>query len=181
MAQSSDFKLTILHTQSSTPSSEFEIKKAEIIIGRDENFADVTISIPEISRRHARLIREGNGYVVEDLGSSNGTFVNGQQVAGRCPLKSGDQIQLGRYITLVYTAPVSESAATAFHASPAIAGAGMQTIVGEEPMPASVSVVPPQLIVTIAGERSTTHTLTGDRLTIGRAEGNDIVIASQIV
>jgi ABC-type multidrug transport system ATPase subunit/pSer/pThr/pTyr-binding forkhead associated (FHA) protein len=181
VAQSSSFKLTIVNSQTPMPRTEFELTKPEVIIGRDESFADVTISIPEVSRRHARLLREGDGYMVEDLGSSNGTFLNGQQIAGRTRLKSGDQIQLGRYVTLLYAAPISESAATAFHASPAIAGAGMQTIVGEEPLPSIVNAAPPQLIVTIAGERSTTHTLTGDRLTLGRADGNDIVIASQIV
>lgn len=115
MAQSDIFKLTILNNQSSTSSQVFELTKPETVIGRDES-ADLTIPSQAVSRRHARLLREGDGFVLEDLGSSNGTFVNGQKLTGRRPLKSGDQIGLGRAITLVYEAPqveeVSESMAT---------------------------------------------------------------------
>src|SRR5215208_6968520 len=94
VTQSSNFKLTILNNQSPSPSTEFPLTKSEIIIGRDESSSDLAISSVAVSRRHARMIREGDGYVVEDLGSSNGTFLNGQKVIGRCPLKTGDQIRL---------------------------------------------------------------------------------------
>lgn len=48
-----------------------------------------------VSRRHARVERDGDRFTVEDLGSSNGTFVAGQRVRGRRELASGDRIQLG--------------------------------------------------------------------------------------
>jgi signal transduction histidine kinase len=54
-----------------------------------------------VSREHAELLREGEIYRLRDLGSSNGTFVNGRRTA-ECQLASGDQIQLGRTL-LLYT------------------------------------------------------------------------------
>ncbi len=107
MAQSDIFKLTVLNNQSPTPSKEFELTQPETVIGRDES-ADLTIPSQAVSRRHARLLREGDGYVLEDLGSSNGTFVNNQKLTGRRQLRSGDQIRLGQAVTLVYEAPKVE-------------------------------------------------------------------------
>jgi len=189
VAQSDIFKLTILNNQSPTPSQEFELTKSETVIGRDES-ADLTIPSQAVSRRHARLLREGDGYVLEDLGSSNGTFVNNQKLTGRRQLKSGDQIRLGQAITLVYEAPkveevLDESAKTVYRpktpVAPVASGA-MQTMIGQEPMIGSkVNAGPSQLIVTIAGENPQTHTLTGQSLTIGRQDGNNIVIPSQLV
>jgi pSer/pThr/pTyr-binding forkhead associated (FHA) protein len=51
-----------------------------------------------VSRRHARILKQGNGVVVEDLGSINGTFINGKRLAPYLPaaLSSGDVLQLGR-------------------------------------------------------------------------------------
>jgi phosphoserine phosphatase RsbU/P len=48
-----------------------------------------------VSRRHAQVVREGNVFYVEDLGSGNGTFLNGKRIAGRTPLKSDDRLKLG--------------------------------------------------------------------------------------
>ena len=55
-----------------------------VSIGRlpDNN---VVIDNPAVSGRHARVYREGNHYVLEDLKSTNGTFVNGQRPGGRGP------------------------------------------------------------------------------------------------
>jgi pSer/pThr/pTyr-binding forkhead associated (FHA) protein len=131
------------------------------------------------------LTREGDGYLLEDLGSSNGTFVNGQKLSGRQLLKSGDEVRLGRAITLTYEAPSVEKPASAGTvvrpATPVMPSSAMQTMIGEEPMPSQVDAGPPQLVVAIAGENPKTHTLKSQRLTIGRLDGNDIVIPSQIV
>ncbi len=48
-----------------------------------------------VSRRHAQVIREGNVFYVEDLGSGNGTYLNGKRIAGRTPLRSDDRLKLG--------------------------------------------------------------------------------------
>src|SRR5438128_276066 len=71
-----------------------------VVIGRA---ADVTIDDHEISRRHARIRIEGHALVVEDLGSSNGTWVNGARVE-RVVLRPGDVLTLGRTILEVVAA-----------------------------------------------------------------------------
>jgi hypothetical protein len=65
-----------------------------LVIGRGED-ADLVLSDAGISRRHAQVTPEGVGAVIEDLGSSNGTFVNGEQVSDPRRLRDGDEIQLG--------------------------------------------------------------------------------------
>jgi len=181
--QTSSFKLTLIDNQGSASQKEFELIKPEITIGRDES-VDLPITSPAISRRHAKLTREGDGFVLEDLGSSNGTFVNDQRLSGRRTLKSGDRIRLGQAITLAYEAPgveKPESAGTVVRPTPSVPSGVMQTMIGEDPMPSRADAGPPQLVVAIAGENPKTHTLTSSRLAIGRLDGNDIVIPSQIV
>jgi len=178
VTQSNDIKLILTNDQSSSPPKEFELIKSEIIIGRDDS-ADVTIPASAVSRRHARLMLEGENYMLEDLGSSNGTFLNGEKLAGRRSLKPGDKIRLGQTINLVYQAPATTSEKTAEHSAPAKPSHVMQTMLGEEPK-VQDNAGPRQLVVTIAGGSSQTHTLTRSSLTIGRVEGNDIIINSQI-
>jgi hypothetical protein len=71
----------------------FPLDSAELTIGRGEN-AGITLADPGISRMHARVVREGDDFVVEDLGSTNGTEVNGQLIKRR-RLADGDRVRLG--------------------------------------------------------------------------------------
>ncbi len=77
------------------------LEKAEIIIGRDIN-NDIVINDSEVSRRHARLFLSEGNYVIEDLGSTNGTSVNGQRITGPYLLRPGELIMLGESITMLY-------------------------------------------------------------------------------
>jgi len=63
------------------------------VIGRSRE-CDVVVPDPNASRRHAEVRREGNGWVVRDLGSTNGTLVNGRRVA-QAPLRHGDRLTVG--------------------------------------------------------------------------------------
>jgi ABC-2 type transport system ATP-binding protein len=67
----------------------------QVVVGRDEGVADVVLDDPEISRRHAVFSPAGDGLTVGDLGSTNGTFVNGTRLTAVAALKDGDRIQLG--------------------------------------------------------------------------------------
>jgi pSer/pThr/pTyr-binding forkhead associated (FHA) protein len=69
-----------------------------VTIGRGRD-ADLVLADELVSRRHALVTPTGPGAVVEDLGSRNGTFVNGQDIHGPAHLEPGDQLQLG--VTLV--------------------------------------------------------------------------------
>jgi FHA domain-containing protein len=67
----------------------------ELIIGRERGTADVLLDDPGVSRRHARVLPDRGGVVVEDLGSSNGTYVNGERISGPVEIATGDEVQLG--------------------------------------------------------------------------------------
>jgi hypothetical protein len=83
---------------------------SEFLIGRDPS-SDWVIDDVEVSRRHARLIPQSGGYAIEDLGSTNGTFVNGQRIRTVLPLLPGATIRLGENVLLFYDlAPKPEGA-----------------------------------------------------------------------
>jgi hypothetical protein len=67
----------------------------ELILGREAGSADLVLDDPGVSRRHARVLPENGGVIVEDLGSSNGTYVNGQRISGPIEVGAGDEVQLG--------------------------------------------------------------------------------------
>jgi len=75
---------------------EFELSGA-LVVGRDEN-AGVVIEDPEASRRHASFSLEGDSVMVEDLGSTNGTFVNGERLSAAHTLTEGDRVRIGTTI-----------------------------------------------------------------------------------
>jgi hypothetical protein len=64
-----------------------------LTIGRDPR-SELVLADDQVSRQHAQIRKEGPGYVLTDLGSKNGTFVNGQRIS-RCQLRTGDQIRVG--------------------------------------------------------------------------------------
>ena len=70
------------------------IDQDRVVIGRGSD-CDVVLPERQVSRYHAQIERENGGYLLRDLGSKNGTCVNGQAVEDRpCPLKDGDEIQI---------------------------------------------------------------------------------------
>jgi hypothetical protein len=71
----------------------FELGKRRMVIGRSKD-CDIKIEDPNVSRRHAEVRREGPAYWLIDLGSTNGTDVNGRR-AQRTKLKDGDRILMG--------------------------------------------------------------------------------------
>ena len=73
---------------------EYVLNAPQMSIGRS-SINEIVLNDPEISRRHALFSRDGNQYTVQDLGSTNGTFVNGQRCAGVVSLKDGDVVEFG--------------------------------------------------------------------------------------
>jgi two-component system, cell cycle response regulator len=82
----------------------------EAIIGRAP-LVDIVIEDPAVSRRHVRLLKRSWDYVVEDLGSINGTYVNGARIMQPYELSSGERIQLGPRVILrfAYLDPAEEA------------------------------------------------------------------------
>jgi hypothetical protein len=64
------------------------------ILGRGDN-AEIRLEDPFASSRHARLVRQGSVVVLEDLGSTNGTYLNEELLQGPQPLHPGDRIRIG--------------------------------------------------------------------------------------
>ncbi|MCS7201202.1 MAG: FHA domain-containing protein [Dictyoglomus sp.] len=77
---------------------DFKIQKEETKIGRDEG-NDIIFSHPTVSRFHAKIIREGENYYIEDLNSANGTFVNGIKIQ-RELLHDNDILQFGDIVCI---------------------------------------------------------------------------------
>lgn len=75
----------------------FQITPPQIVIGRSSD-VEICIDTPHISRRHAVLKIDGSKIVLEDLGSTNGTFVNDVQVNQPIVLKEGDHVRCGKTI-----------------------------------------------------------------------------------
>jgi pSer/pThr/pTyr-binding forkhead associated (FHA) protein len=75
----------------------FPLGRRPIVLGRDEK-ADISLPDPEVSRLHARISWFETQYVIEDLRSTNGTYLNGALLRTPKPLKSGDKISIGQTV-----------------------------------------------------------------------------------
>jgi len=98
-----ELKDTILDT--------FKMDKDEITIGRN-NANDITIDNLAVSDRHARIVRDKTGYFVEDLESTNGTFVDGRKIT-RLGLVGHQAITIGKH-TLDIRLPEEKGAGSDF-------------------------------------------------------------------
>lgn len=198
----------------------------EVVIGRETGVTWV-IDSPGVSRRHARLFFRQDLVILEDLNSSNGTFINGERLTQPLALKPGDQIGLGRMVVLVFLAERSSVDATRLETGPSVtqmeSGPGATRLEEAPARPAQWPTPPPapaypppayeshapaelspqeqlgatmiggmdtlmgrsaqpcQLVVSVAGQPARTIPLTQPRLTIGRADDNQIVVDSRIV
>jgi hypothetical protein len=93
------------------PGKIFELTQEVLTIGRDIG-NQIVINDPEISRKHAQLKAQAGSYVIEDLGSTNGTSVNGQRLVGPHLLRHGEIIMFGEKVTLAYEAVGFDAGAT---------------------------------------------------------------------
>lgn len=100
------------------PGEVFSLTKNEIYIGRDAS-NDIVVSDQEVSRKHARLIMQAGGYVLEDLGSTNGTYVNGQRLMGPHVLRTGETVMFGENVSLVLEAVYDADATILSQPTPA--------------------------------------------------------------
>ena len=73
----------------------------EFVIGRG---AECNIVLPErqVSREHVRITHDASGYTLHDLGSKNGTHLNGKQIQGSVPLQDGDELSIALAVKLVF-------------------------------------------------------------------------------
>lgn len=70
-----------------------------ITIGRSTEHNDIVVNDEKVSRNHLQMVMDDNGnYSVVDLGSTNGTFVNGQRISGEVRLQQGDEVKIGQTV-----------------------------------------------------------------------------------
>ena len=83
------------------PTTQIQLQSDQFTVGRSAG-NDLILADPEVSRRHIRIVRRADGFAVEDIGSTNGTFVNGQRISHLTLLQDGDAIDLGDTVRLRY-------------------------------------------------------------------------------
>jgi hypothetical protein len=77
------------------PGRQLLLTRPEVTIGRAESCDVGLFGDTRVEKQHARIVRQGNVFLLTDLGTASGTFVNGQRITGPTPLNSGDKIQVG--------------------------------------------------------------------------------------
>src|SRR5262245_39058465 len=84
---------TLIETTGERKGHVYILEDAPLVIGRSTE-ADIVVQNALVSRKHAKVSWDGQRYMVEDLGTRNGTLVNREQITGPRPLKDGDEIVL---------------------------------------------------------------------------------------
>ena len=133
------------------PGARIALAQLPAVIGRS-TAAKITIDDPLISRTHARISQSDGRFIVEDLGSINGVFVNTERITAAHPLRHGDRISLGPNLCFRF-----------------------ELLATTPPPP------PPRLIVLLANGTKARYTLAAAEISIGRGAENDIIIPSPVV
>lgn len=122
----------------------YGLGKDEISIGRDPS-NNIVINEAEVSRKHARLLIQDERYVMEDLGSTNGTFINGVRLEAPQQLQPGDVVLLGENVSMSFELLRSDEASTiAVQPQPAVVEAPPAQPPYQPPAPERRSAPPPQ-------------------------------------
>jgi hypothetical protein len=88
-----DPRLIVERAPGHTPGMEYDIGEGAVL-GRGDQ-AEIRLEDPFASSRHTRLVRQGGIVVIEDLGSTNGTYLNEELLSGPQPLHQGDRVRIG--------------------------------------------------------------------------------------
>jgi pSer/pThr/pTyr-binding forkhead associated (FHA) protein len=87
---------TLVVTRGPGAGSRFVLDREIVHAGRHPD-SDIFLDDVTVSRRHADLARRATGWLVRDVGSLNGTYVNRQRIEDESPLSNGDELQIGRF------------------------------------------------------------------------------------
>jgi FHA domain-containing protein len=89
----SEARLIVERAPGHAPGMEYDVGDGAVL-GRGDQ-AEIRLEDPFASSRHARLVRQGGIVVIEDLGSTNGTYLNEELLSGPQPLHQGDRVRIG--------------------------------------------------------------------------------------
>lgn len=110
-----------------TVAEQFDLADKPLIFGRGDQ-ADCRIKDERVSRQHFAIVPKDGGYIVQDLKSTNGTFVNNERV-GEAPLKPNDKVRIGQTV-LVFLIEKPKGISTIMGEIEA-EGKGLHTYIGE--------------------------------------------------
>jgi phosphoserine phosphatase RsbU/P len=105
----------------------YELADSQVQLGRD-SFCELVIPTRSVSRQHARVLREPDGYYIEDLNSLNGTYINGRRITRRTKLFDRDQIRLFDVLLEFHTGAVPPEIAANARRQAAGLGAAEETL-----------------------------------------------------
>lgn len=153
---------------------EYPMDKDAFTIGRKPD-NDIQIDNPVVSGKHARVFKEGRKVVVEDLGSTNGTFVNKKKIT-KCELKHKDIIFIGKH-TIVFLSddPVAQLEASAAEEDDLDATMVLQTKAHAKMSGASKAGLGGLTVIEGTADK-TEYELTARLSTIGKAETSTVKI-----
>jgi pSer/pThr/pTyr-binding forkhead associated (FHA) protein len=139
------------------PERNFPVPQGDASIGYDPA-NDVRVPFEGVSRRHARITFDGKEFWIQDTGSSNGTFLNGNRLKRKERLRHLDVVTLGRRVDLIFVRKAMEGSRVKRHG---IESASIETLDGAE-----------------TGRRDE---IPRGSFTIGRAPSNNVVADSQLI
>src|SRR5205085_11420704 len=76
--------------------SKFDLDSDVTKAGRHPD-SDIFLDDVTVSRRHVEIVHESDGYVLKDVGSLNGTYLNRERIEAEAPLQNGDELQIGKF------------------------------------------------------------------------------------
>jgi hypothetical protein len=117
----------------------YPLEGPEIIVGRDASNS-VAINDAEVSRIHAKVSLHGSAYTIQDLGSTNGTFINGQRIKSTQVLNPGDTVSFGENIVMMYEAAYDPNATVASGQAPKTVAPARKPSPTPAPIPAPAPV-----------------------------------------
>ncbi len=166
---------------------EFRITDVAMRIGRDPR-ADIVLGDLAVSRYHACILRQGNSFLIQDLGSSNGTYLNEKKIPerGTQPLSHGDRVKIGRSILRFIMQVTSKLLVTP--RTTATTETSPRTEEPEEPTEKEAPLclfrldnIEAVLLVAHEGAPPQRHQLTSDRVRIGSDPRSDVVLTDPSV
>ena len=147
--------------------------KRQWVIGRAPD-CDIVVNDPQVSARHCQLMRTEAGWLLRDLGSTNGTFVNGVRIAGTVSVRPGDKILLANAVPLPWPSITGQDAAQT--------QAGSTAAPPDVPVTARPNLVPPPQPGSAPTEVPQIAAMGAGRvIRIGRAPDNDVVLENPTV
>ncbi len=99
--------VTLVTVKGPNTGRQFALQPGCTVLGRQSD-STICLESRAVSRHHARIWSVDGSYAIEDLGSSNGTFLNGKRISGRVPLTEHDTLQIGPYVFGLQPAPANQ-------------------------------------------------------------------------